>query len=806
MTTFPPSARGVLAPRLIQIPTPVIVPAPVAADTHSAPPGPDWRRMGHALRRYKWLVLLITVTAVAAGVLLTRVVRPTYTADTMLWIDGGARSGDTGGPMRPAQPFDAEAWTSLLRSYAVLEGAVVDARVYLTMTADDAPALRQRFALAPTYQPGSYRLNINEARTEWTLTRLSAGAGASVEQGAPGDSIGRAFGFRWLPPAASLWADRDLRFSVTPPRQAATALREALDVRIDEQASFLSVELTGPDPVQLAATLNALGARYVAEAAALKRQSVGAYSGILTEQVASAREGLTSAERALEEFRIRTATIPGDMESVRGGPSSAGGVVLLSGDGPRGEVYYNLRATLEASQRERVQLDEAARASGGMAVPVMQRIAAAEQSTELSQALAELTLKRGELRTLRYRYADAHPPIQRLLTDIATLENETIPPLVRSTSQRMLARERALEPRIATSVGTMRAIPSRDREEGRLRRNVMLAEELYATLQQRYDGTRLAEESAVSEVRVLDQAVTPATPTKDSQPAILLFSLVGGLVLAGGLAVVLDKSDKRFRYPDQVTKDLGLTILGAVPHVKPGVNALVRTRTSTPFQEAVRDIRLNLSYAHGGSGPLHVTITSPGSTDGKSFLSMHLARAFADGGARTLLIDGDLRRGALNERFNHPRRPGLSEFLRGTQAAERVIQRTVIDGLDLITCGGRQPEASELLGAPALTRLLNDLRSDYDVVICDSPPLSAGVDAVLLGAATGNIVLVVRTGVSMREVAAARLEVIGRLPVRVIGAVLNDVPHDSAFSYYSHYALPGYETRTEEEPQTAEVR
>lgn len=806
MTTFPPSSRSVLAPRLMQFPTPVLPRADVSADTLSAPPGPDWRRMRHALRRYKWFILLFTALCVAAGVLVTRVVRPTYTADTMLWIDGGSRTGDADGPVRPNQAFDAEAWTSLLRSYAVLEGAVLDARLYLTMNTDDAPALRQRFELGPTYTPGQYRLRVDGARTGWTLARL--GADGAVERGSVGDSIGRAFGFRWLPPAASLWSGRDLKFTVTSPRQAATALREALDVRIGEQASFLSAELTGPDPEQLAATLNAIGARYVSEAAALKQQNVSAYSGILSEQVASARDGLTAAERALEDFRIRTATVPGDMESVRGGPSSAGGVVLLSGDGPRGEVYYNLRATLEASQRERVQLDNALAggAGGTMDVALMQRIAAAEQSTELSNALAELTLKRNELRTLRYRYADAHPPVQRLLGEIATLENETIPPLVRSTSQRMLAREQALEPRINTSLGTMRAIPSRDREEGRLRRNVVLAEQLYASLLQRYDGTRLAEESAVAEVRVLDKAVTPAVPTKDSQPAILLFSLVGGLVLTSGLAIMLDKSDKKFRYPDQVTKDLGLTILGAIPHVKPGVNALVRTRSSTPFQEAIRDTRLNLAYAHGGSGPLHVTVTSPGSADGKSFLSMHLARAFADGGARTLLIDGDLRRGMLNESFNHPRRPGLSEYLRGTQSRERIVQRTVIDRLDLITSGGRQSEASELLGAPPLARLLQELQGDYDVVICDSPPLSAGVDAVLLGAATGNLLLVVRTGVSLREVAAARLEVIGRLPVRVMGAVLNDVPRDSAFSYYSHYALPGYETRTEAEPIAAEIR
>jgi len=773
--------------------------------------------MRYALRRYRWFIVLVTIACVGLGVLVTRVVRPVYTADTMLWIDGGTRrDASTSGPVRPQQVFDAEAWTSLLRSYAVLEGAVVDAGLFVNAKTSDAASLRSGIKLGPEYTAGGFRLTVDEARQNWTLRSLSAASTAGVEQGAIGDSVGRQFGLLWRPSPATLWAGRDLRFSITPPRQAAADLRAALDIRIDEEANFLTVALAGPDPQRLTATLNALGDRFVTKAAELKQENIGAYSGILSEQVASAQASLVAAERALQEFRVRTATIPLDMESVRGSPGSLVGGSAPDGATGRGEVYYSLLTSLETSRRERAALDAALdRASAGsangganteLALPALQRVAAMEQASELSDALMELTVKRNELRALRYRYEDPHPPIQRLLGEIATLERVTIPALARETSQRMLARENALAPRLAATVATLREIPSRDREEARLRRDVLLAGQLYESLQMRYDGTRIAEESAVSDVRVLDRAVAPVVPTKDNQMAILLFAFVGGLVVSGALAVLMDKADKRFRYPDQVTKDLGLTIIGAVPHLKAEPVALVRQRTSTPFQEAMRDVRLNLAYAHGQTGPLHVTITSPGSHDGKSFLAAHLARTFADSGARTLLIDGDLRRGQLNEKFNHPRRPGLSEYLRGTQEKERVILSTAIDRLDLIACGGRHRDVTELIGSPAMRRLLADVHDNYDVVICDSPPLSAGVDSVLLGAATGNILLVVRTGVSQREVAAARLEVIGRLPVRVIGAVLNDVPDTNAYSYYSHYSLPGYEARSEEDLVTVDGR
>jgi capsular exopolysaccharide synthesis family protein len=173
---------------------------------------------------------------------------------------------------------------------------------------------------------------------------------------------------------------------------------------------------------------------------------------------------------------------------------------------------------------------------------------------------------------------------------------------------------------------------------------------------------------------------------------------------------------------------------------------------------------------------------------------MHLARTFAENGRRTLLIDGDLRRGEQHRQFTGTsRQPGLTDFLMGDAALDAVLQPTQIAKLDLIASGLRTVAAPELLGSPAMTHLMGELRSRYDVIICDSPPLGAGIDAVLLAAVTGSLLVVVRSGVSEREVAESRLDVISRLPVRVLGAVLNDVPDSSIYSYYSHYHMDGYE-------------
>jgi len=110
----------------------------------------------------------------------------------------------------------------------------------------------------------------------------------------------------------------------------------------------------------------------------------------------------------------------------------------------------------------------------------------------------------------------------------------------------------------------------------------------------------------------------------------------------------------------------------------------------------------------------------------------------------------------------------------------------------------RTSDAPELLGSAKMPELLARLRGDYDVILVDSPPLGAGIDPFVLGTLTGNLLLVLRTGVSHREVMAAKLEVLRRLPVRLLGAVLNDVPPGAAYQYYSYYT-PGYEA-TDEKP------
>ncbi|MHC4141749.1 MAG: tyrosine-protein kinase family protein, partial [Planctomycetota bacterium] len=192
------------------------------------------------------------------------------------------------------------------------------------------------------------------------------------------------------------------------------------------------------------------------------------------------------------------------------------------------------------------------------------------------------------------------------------------------------------------------------------------------------------------------------------------------------------------------------------------------------------------------------TVTSPNPGDGKSFLSANLTLAFAAAGHRSLLIDGDTRRGHLHRTLSVSRKPGLTDFLVGEVPRQAIVRATQYRGLHFIGGGQRTREAPELISSPAMVQLITSLRSSFAAVVMDSPPLGAGVDAFALGSVTGNMLLVMRLGATDRELAGAKLDVVDRLPIRVLGAVLNDVREGSLYDYYS-YGVPGYEHSDEGE-------
>jgi tyrosine-protein kinase Etk/Wzc len=544
--------------------------------------------------------------------------------------------------------------------------------------------------------------------------------------------------------------------------------------------SFLRVQLKGENPFLAASTVNAITQRVVVVAAELKRQKFGELEKILGEQFQHARGALDVAENSLKDFRVRTANLQ------RAGPvhGFAGGGLL--GSAPTSAPSFELRLTLDELRRDRMAIERAMRTGTAEALSV---IPAVRESPELVAALAELAEQQAAIRVLRQRHTDASATVTQARTAMETLERQTIPTLARGLVAEMSAREQGMSARVDSAFSELRRLPPLALEEARLERDVASAQGLFTNVQQRYEATRLALVSTQPDVRILDEAVEPQRAAASFGPLVIGLALLASLGLAVMGATVFDRVDPKVRYPEQVTRGMRLPILGAVPHFKRW-SAADRDDDSQVI-EALRALRLRVLHAHGGAGPVVVTVTSPSMGDGKSFISLNLALAFADAGYRTLLIDGDVRRGTQHRDLAVTQVPGLTDVLAGHATIEAATRETAHTGLSFISAGTRLPRAPELLLSPNLRNLIQRLRITADVIIVDSPPLGAGADPLVLGTACGNLLLVLRSGTTDMPLAMSQLDVLDTLPVRTIGAVLNDVRGRDAFRYYTYEAAPG---------------
>lgn len=776
-------------------PHPDYVPGhPLAPD---AEPVTDWATYGRAVWRYRWWVLGLAVLGTLGGAAATRVLPPRYFAEATIWIQTtDSRGAPDRGPLGGSQLLGAPAWGELVKSYVVLDAVVRDRHLYLQTRPRDA-AVFANFAVREPFRPGRYVLRVDPERRSYTL-EAKGQAGGKLEQGNIGDAIGAALGFDWRPSAEALLADNDVKFTVLSSRHAATLLAEDLKVTVDLSGNFLRVSLTDTDGDDAAATVNAIVERFVGVATEMRRAKLTDLARLLGEQRQGAEDNLHRAEGALASFRQRTITLPPDPSL----PTSS--AVTGVANSPVNE-YFARRFEREEARTDRSAILYAlASADSGGRMDALSRIRAVQRAPDLAAAFTELTAKRAERRAMLLRYTDDHPAVRRLATDIATLERQTIPGLAQALANDLAERERLLGGQLNSDSRELAQIPQRTIEEARLRREVGIAEELFTAVQQRFNEARLAEASSLADVRVLDAAAPPQVPVKNMLARLLAIGLVAGLGLGIVGAVLAERIDPKIRYPYQVTNQIGLPILGALPHVKRR-NGNHGDQQVVQVLEAMRSVRLNLMHAYG-TGPVVTTITSPGQGDGKSFLTANLALTFAHAGQRTVMVDGDTRRGSLHRALGVSRKPGLTDLLAGRVTLDDALQTIGTGGrprgngaggvsqpvLHFLGAGSRVHESPELLGSPAMVQLLVQLRNRFQIVLVDSPPFGAGVDPYTLGTLTGSMIVVLRTGITHLAFARSRIAMLQNLPIRMLGVVLNDVPAGGLYSYYSY--LTGYGT------------
>jgi len=744
-------------------------------------------RFSSAIRRYKWLILAIIAVGSSIGFALTRLVPPKYRVDGSILI---RKSNPGSGPISaPGLISDPASWVDLTRSFIVLDQVVQRLGLYVEPSNWQDSARVKDLRPSGLLNPGTYQLKIDNAGARYELIRPPAKSGepsVTVETGAVGDSIGRSVGFQWAPERGRFAPGSTTEFRVMTARDAAVRLYQDLVVMpVGVNSNLMRLQMMGEEPVMLAAKMNTLLDQFVKEAARLSRENLITIESTVEEQMEDAKKRLNAAEGSLAAFRVNSITQPNDNAIVSPGIAMATSPVF--------NKFFQDNVAHKTVMRDRQALAGIVSNPGasGLSYEGLKALPPRGPNDPLDIEIRNLEVKQAELRNLQARFTDQHSLVIAKKEEIKYLEQQTIPTLARTTLQQLEITENELKRNIDGQSTELRKIPARSIEEARRNREVFIADQVYSELQRRYHAAKLAAASAVPDVAVFDTASVPSRPSSDTAMSIFFVAILASIGLGIGAAILLDQTDRRFRYPEQATRDLGLDIMSGIPTIRNPRNASARLQEASQLVEAFRSLSLTVRSAFDGMGPVCLTVSSPGPGDGKSFVSANLAMALADGGYRTVVIDGDIRRGALHTVFAPAAQvPGLTDLLAGEAVLAEVLLPTSHPGLFLVPSGRRRRNGPELLAGESMLGLVRDLRQQFDAIIVDSAPLGAGIDPFALGVATGAMLIVLRTGETDRKLAQAKLEVLDRMPVRVLGTVLNDIGESPQFKYY--YYLEGY--------------
>jgi capsular exopolysaccharide synthesis family protein len=344
-----------------------------------------------------------------------------------------------------------------------------------------------------------------------------------------------------------------------------------------------------------------------------------------------------------------------------------------------------------------------------------------------------------------------------------------------------------------------KAIPEKGRRYAELKEEVEKLLKTYDLLSARYYELLIEEKSSIPSGFFVSYATEPLKPSFPNMMMAAALSLLLGILAGVIAAMILERLDTRIHDPALVERITGLTVLTAVPEVKPtaesGGRSLTIGSSDAPsgFAESFRLLRNNIAFSVPDTQLKIIAVTSAGKGDGKSTTSVNLAIAMAMDGNRVLLIDADLRRPALHKYLSLSREVGFTNVVRGNVTLEDAVLPTAFDNVSCLPTGPLPPSPSEFLNSTQARALFERAVELYDFVLVDCPPCTGLSDIQVISTVVQGIVLVVALDVTEKQYLAGAIRLLNLAGAPVLGMVLNRVRYSrSNYYYYSYYYYYGY--------------
>ena len=408
---------------------------------------------------------------------------------------------------------------------------------------------------------------------------------------------------------------------------------------------------------------------------------------------------------------------------------------------------------------------------------------------------------------------DEHPRIKGLKKVVAPLEgqiNDRIKGILAGLELRVQSSKAQVE-QLQRDVEDAKKRESDMREQGReyfnakreLANTTRIRDTILLRVMQEEVDLELPKESTVE---IIDDADLPIRAVRPNIPLNISLGVVVGLILGVGLAFFIEYLDTSVKTIDDVERALGAAVLGVIPQ---NVGSLLEEGDESPHAEAYRVLRTNILFA-GRKSEKQTTfsVVSGGAGEGKTTTMFNLAVVFAQQGDRILIVDSDLRRPSMHRYLKVSNNIGLTNYLLGQVAIDEVIQTTELPSLHFIPSGKLPSSSMGILSSAKMKEFVLEMKSRYDYVFLDAPPIMGVSDASVLASMVDMCVLVVQYRKYPQLMTQRAKSMVTKVGGELVGVVLNNIniSQDSYYYYYSGYYYDYYYKSREKEESADETQ
>jgi capsular exopolysaccharide synthesis family protein len=603
--------------------------------------------------------------------------------------------------------------------------------------------------------------------------------------------------------------------------EAAQVLQGQLTVEPVKDSRLVKIHVDNPSPERAQLLANAIAKSYLDKNLESMLQSTVDAVDWLSKQLDDAQSKLSAAEQQVYDYKKNNDILSVSLEerqNIITAQMTAFATKLSEAKAKRIEL-----------QSRKAAIADLLHVKDPMAIP-LDAVNTNTLIQQLKQDYGELSREKSELSE---RYGPKFPKMVELEAKLKRIHRD----IEREVQNILKAVDAELAASKKSEAGLKRALEDFRKQaqalseksvvHDRLVRDKENNEKVYELLLGRTKEADLSRLLRVNNVHILDPALLPTEPIKPQLKLSLGLALVIGLMLGLGLALLVDLTDRTIKTQEDV-EALDLAFLGIVPAIssssrdayggysgygkrkrkkrdrpraeerldREDFDLFVERHPKSQVAESCRSIRTNLLFMSADKPAKSILITSPSPQEGKTTVTINLAIAMAQAGAKVLLVDTDMRRPRVHRVFKQRPGKGLSTMVLGESTPEESIFSSEVQNLDVLTCGPVPPNPAELVHTERFHKVLAQLSERYDHLIFDSPPVGAVTDAAILSKLVDGTVLILKSLSTTRDAAKHAIHVLRDIDANVLGAVLNNLDLSNRkygqHYYYYYYKKYGY--------------